>query len=213
MIIVIYFSDDCKVVVLSKNANPDRETLIESATSSDFTLQVENHKFLVHKDILSKQNVFFQLAISMVSEMNNSMSLYVGHDNPSIFKIFLKFVYTRHVNKKDITRGLMEAAKDFMDEELKSLCENALMSMMSEETAIDLLILGVNIESQILTEKASQFIVDRFELMEKRAEYEQVKENFEALEAICFQIAQTRFNTFSMGLMDVFYWLTPKLFF
>lgn len=181
----MYLADECKITVLSENKNPIQKTLLESAKKSDLTIKVEDHIFLGHKEILATRNSVFETVISALPKNSGlSSSVSIPDFDSRVFKIFLKYIYTQYIDENDISKELINAAHKYVDLKLKKICEDHLVSTVSENTAVRLLILGANTCSENLKEVASKFIADRFAQMKQRADFQEVTRNPEAIKTI-----------------------------
>lgn len=173
---------------MTTEKNPNQKSLIEAATKSDLTIKVQNGIFLVHKDILLTQNkVLKTLTSALSSESEISSSINIPGIDSSIFKLFLMFIYTRKVEKENISNELLFIAHKYADAKLMKICEDHLLSELCEEKAIELLELGTKIESKKLKDESSKFIVDRFEAMKKQVAFKNIRENPLAVDAIFSQ--------------------------
>lgn len=175
---------------MSEDQNPDQIKLVNSATKSDLTIKVRNHLFLGHKDILSNRNTVFDTVISALPSINDvTSSIDIPDFEPKTFKIFLQFIYTQEISNEDISQELMSVAHKYEESRLQKICEDKMVSTFCEESAFKLLILGVDVGSQNLIEKASKFIADRYKEMKERVDFQSVKKNPAAVEAIFNQFA------------------------
>lgn len=158
--------------------------MIDSANKSDLTIKVQTETFLAHKDILSSRNTVLETVISSLPDSKLSSSLNIPDFKSGIFKILLQFIYTRQVKDENISKELMYIAHKYVDARLQKICENFLVSKLCKANAIDLLILGIDVESQPLKEKASKFIADNLEVMKEQVTFQKVKENPVAVDSI-----------------------------
>lgn len=86
-------------------------------------------------------------------------------------------------------------AHKYVDSRLEKICEDHLLSTLSEETAIELLELSTSVQSEKLKDEASEFIVDEFKVIQKQAAFQRMKENVSAVDAI--------FNQFTVKIDDL----------
>lgn len=173
---MLFFSDCFKITVLTKDKNPSRQSLIESAMESNLTINVENETFLVHKEILSSRNKVLEAVISSLPPVSPTSSLInLSEFKPSVFKSFLIFIYSGEVDK--ITKDLMCLAVKYVDVKLKKYCEDHLASTLSTANATEFLELAMKIKSEKLKEESAKFIIDRFKVIQEEAAYEKMKEN------------------------------------
>lgn len=187
---IFLFADECDVTVLTEFKNPTRRSLFEAATKSDLTIKVQNDYFLAHKNVLSSQNYILKNLISTLKSTKNvSSSLNIPQFDSKTFKIFLQYVYTGNVDKNDVSNELLIVAHKYFDLKLSKICENMLVSTVCEENAVDLLILSTEVESEKLKEGASKFIADNYIEMKERVEFQNVKTNPAAVDAIFQQFA------------------------
>lgn len=174
---------------MSEDKNADQKSLIDSAMKSDLVVEVQEHSFLGHKKVLSR-NKTFKTAISSLSTANTlSLSNEGSNFDLNIFTVFLKYLYSREVDKSEISIELMNVAFTYGDSKLQKVCEEKLVSTVTEENAIELLILSTKVQSEILKEKTSKFIAERYEEMKDQDEFQAVTENPVAVEAIFSQFS------------------------
>lgn len=186
---------------MNENKNPDQKQLIESATKSDLTIKIKDHIFLGHTDILSTRNAVFNSTISALSATSNlSSTIEISDFEPKIFEIFLKYIYTQNLDKKDISTELMNVAHKY-DLNLLKICEDNLVSSISEGNAVKWVIFGTFFDSEKVREEASKFIVKNFAKMIEREDFQQVKENPAVVEAIFRQLS-IKFNSMDVSLRN-----------
>lgn len=186
--IALCFLDDCKITVLSKEKNPDRKQVIDAAEKSDLTIQVQDHSFLCHTDILS-QHTGIKTEISSTPKVGDCFSIKVHTTDPSTFKTLLNYIYTQDVEAADKSIELMRVANYYKDLKLQKICEDHLLTSVSEENALEMLILAMNFDSRKLQERAAKFIAENYSKVKRRDDFCQVEQKPEALQAILSQFA------------------------
>lgn len=187
LISILYFSDECDVTILTELTNPDQETIFDAAKSSDLTISVQTSLFLAHRDILSRRNAVLKTAIEALPSTSNSIEFY-DVDSKTV-KIFLKFIYTLDVNPGDISKKLMIMAHKYVDLALEKICENHLLSELCEANAVELLLLSIDVQNEKLKTEVSKFVADNYKVMKNRVDFQKVKENPVAVEAVFGQFA------------------------
>lgn len=187
---------------MTEEKSPSRESLIESANSSDLVVKVHDNNFLAHKKVLSSRNAVLETAITAFPPFSNGSSqISIIDFSPETFKIFLTYIYTREVCKTDISTELIVVAHKYVDYELKKICEDHFVSKICEANAVELLILAGDVESPTMEEKVSKFIADRFADMKKRADYQKLKQNPKAVHAVFSRFEDKLMNT-SINVID-----------
>lgn len=141
---------------------------------SNITIKVQDEYFLGHKDTLSRNPDLNSRMINSQSASQISCLIEIPKFNASIFKHFLKFLYTRHVEKENISKELLCIAYEYSDARLKKICEDHLCKAVCEENAIEFLELGVTVESEKLKEEASLVIVDKYNVMKEQAAFKKM---------------------------------------
>lgn len=178
-----------------EDTNTTEQKVIDSAIASDLTINILDHSFLAHKKILSTRNSVFKSVIAALpTTYDLSSSISIPDFDPIIFKIFLKYIYTQIIDKKDISEDLLDVAHKYVDSKLLKICEdNLMLTTVSEESAIKLLISSTNVGNEKLQEKATTFIVERYAEMTKRDDFQKLEQNPEAMRAICGRF-HSKFN-------------------
>lgn len=183
------FLDCCKITILSEENICDQKKLIDSAIKSDLTIKVQNLSFLGHKEILSTRNSVFETIISALPKPNKiSSSIDIPDCDPNTFAIFLKYIYTQNVARSDVSKELLNVAHLYVDTKLKKICEDNLVQKLSKENVVDLLIFSTKVESEKLKTEASKIIADGFVTIKDQPDFQVVKQNPEAVEAIFNQL-------------------------
>ena len=136
----------------------DFERLLEEKTLPDFTFNVGNENFKVHKAILAVRSpVFYAMFHQNLSEKNKNV-VDVPDIDPAAFKEMLRFIYTGIVkNIKIVAFDLLRAADKYQLEELKTLCEKAFYDISVRE-APSILLLADRHNAKVLKEKTLKFI-------------------------------------------------------
>lgn len=109
--------------------------------------------------------------------------------DPSTFKVFLKYIYTRDVNKDEFTKPLINIAHKYVDSNLMKICEVFLVSKVDESNAVDLLLLSLEVGSLMLKKEASKFIAEKYAEMKDRVDFQKLSQNPQAVKAIFMQFA------------------------
>lgn len=136
----------------------DFDRLLEENILPDFTFNVGDESFKVHKSILAVRSpVFHAMFHQNLSEKNKNV-VDVPDIEPAAFKEMLRFIYTGNVkNMKIMAFDLLRAADKYQLEELKTLCEKAFCDISVRE-APSLLLLADRHNAKVLKEKTLHFI-------------------------------------------------------
>lgn len=152
------------------------------------TIKVQGYSFLGHKEILSTTNTIFKTVIPALPKIKDrSSSIDIPDFDPKTFGLFLKYIYTKDVDKTADIKKLLIVAHQYVDSKLMQICEKQLVSTLLETNVVDLLLLGAEVKSQKLTDVASKFIVERMANIKEQDAFQKVRENPLAFDAVCCQ--------------------------
>jgi hypothetical protein len=141
------------------------KNLLKNGTHSDITfLLSEGQQIRAHKAILTARSEYFDamFRIGGLSESQSDEISFQHHDLPT-FRRMLEFIYTNNVsdlndcNSPDAINLLM-MSNEFVLEELKKLCENRIMNLITLENIGKILLLSSIHNANLLKEECCSFI-------------------------------------------------------
>ncbi|XP_053200921.1 protein roadkill-like [Panonychus citri] len=121
----------------------DLGKLFENHRFSDVTLSVRGQEFLAHKAILAARSPVFEAMFQHNLEESKQNRVEITDMDQEVLGEMLKFIYTgKSTNLEKMADDLLAAADKYDLERLKVMCEEALCSNLSVETAAEVLILA-----------------------------------------------------------------------
>ncbi|KAJ8669898.1 hypothetical protein QAD02_001157, partial [Eretmocerus hayati] len=118
----------------------DFENILETGRFSDFTLNVKNEKFHVHKNILSAKSPVFSAMFEHGMRENNENGIDIPDIEPVVMKDLLTFIYTGKIESIDkLNANLFLAANKYDITKLKDACEIALIHNLNMDNLADVL--------------------------------------------------------------------------
>lgn len=143
---------DCKL-------SDDLSQLFESQKFSDVILSVGKLEFYAHKAILAARSPVFAAMFEHEMEEKKQNRVEITDMDHEVLNEMLKFIYSgKAPNLEKMADELLAAADKYDLERLKVMCEEALCSNLSVETAADVLILADMHSAQQLKAHAIDFI-------------------------------------------------------
>uniref|UniRef100_A0A146LIB4 BTB and MATH domain-containing protein 43 n=1 Tax=Lygus hesperus TaxID=30085 RepID=A0A146LIB4_LYGHE len=108
----------------------------------DFTMNVKGHEFKVHKVVLSAQSEVFAAMFRHDMKESSSNVVTIDDCDPTVFKEFLRFLYSKRVEKLSWTKygELYRCADKYSVPELKAVCSRAIRNELSSGNAVDILL-------------------------------------------------------------------------
>ncbi|UYV61388.1 SPOPL [Cordylochernes scorpioides] len=136
--------------------------LFESQKFSDVILNVNGREFYAHKAILAARSPVFSAMFEHEMEEKKQNRVDITDMDHEVLREMLRFIYTgRAPNLDRMADDLLAAADKYALDRLKVLCEEALSSSLSVETAADVLILADMHSADQLKAHAIDFINTR----------------------------------------------------
>lgn len=143
---------DCKL-------SDDLGSLLETNKFSDVILSVDGKDFHAHKAILAARSPVFAAMFEHEMEEKKQNRVEITDMDPEVLKEMLNFIYSGRANNLEkMADDLLAAADKYDLERLKVMCEEALCSNLSVESAADVLILADMHSAQQLKAHAIDFI-------------------------------------------------------
>ncbi|CAN7984186.1 unnamed protein product, partial [Ixodes hexagonus] len=133
--------------------------LFESQKFSDVILSVNGREFYAHKAILAARSPVFAAMFEHEMEEKKQNRVEITDMDHEVLREMLRFIYTgRAPNLDKMADDLLAAADKYALERLKVMCEEALCSNLSVETAAEVLILADMHSADQLKAHAIDFI-------------------------------------------------------
>lgn len=133
--------------------------LYENQEFSDIVLVVKGKEFNAHKMILAAHSQVFSAMFKHKMEEKRQNRVEITDIEPDVFEEMLYFIYTgKSRNLENTASDLLVAADKYALDKLKAVCEQALFSKMTIETASDSLILADVCNAEQLKKHVIDFI-------------------------------------------------------
>ncbi|XP_064472257.1 speckle-type POZ protein-like isoform X2 [Ornithodoros turicata] len=133
--------------------------LFESQKFSDVILSVNGREFYAHKAILAARSPVFAAMFEHEMEEKKQNRVEITDMDHEVLREMLRFIYTgRAPSLERMADDLLAAADKYALERLKVMCEEALCSNLSVETAAEVLILADMHSADQLKAHAIDFI-------------------------------------------------------
>jgi speckle-type POZ protein len=119
--------------------------LYDDMQFSDVNFNVGGREFPAHKNILSARSQYFAAMFKHPMKENSTNQVKIEDIDPEVFDQLLRFIYTGRVpldKLETMAAELFIAADKYLLDELKMKCENYLLSQMSPDNCVILLLHG-----------------------------------------------------------------------
>jgi speckle-type POZ protein len=119
--------------------------LFDNMQFSDVNFNIGGREFLAHKVILSARSQYFAAMFQHPTKENSTNQVKIEDIEPEFFDQLLRFIYTGRVpldKLETMAAGLFIAADKYLLDKLKMKCENYLLSQMSPDNCVILLLHG-----------------------------------------------------------------------
>ncbi|XP_076305181.1 protein roadkill-like isoform X3 [Tachypleus tridentatus] len=137
----------------------DLGLLFDSQKFSDVILSVNGREFYAHKAILAARSPVFAAMFEHEMEEKKQNRVEITDMDHEVLREMLRFIYTgKAPNLEKMADDLLAAADKYALERLKVMCEEALCSNLSVETAADVLTLADMHSAEQLKAHAIDFI-------------------------------------------------------
>ena len=145
---------------MGRTLSDDITALFENQNNTDIEIEVKGHKFCAHKLILIARSPVFAAMFEHHMKESIQNRVIINDIEKEVFNNVLRFIYTDKVVKGDVesNKKLLSAADKYNLVELKSICEEFLISQLSAETVSEVLILSDTHSAENLKTYAIDFI-------------------------------------------------------
>lgn len=110
------------------------ENLLGNEKFSDAKIIVGSHTFNVHKCILDVRSEFFSAMFNSEMKEKSENKVKISDVSPEVMQELLRFIYTGRVNNmSNLKMELLVASDKYMIEDLKNMCEEALIQGLKNE--------------------------------------------------------------------------------
>jgi speckle-type POZ protein len=119
--------------------------LFDNMQFSDVNFNVSGREFPAHKSILAARSQYFAAMFQHPMKENSTNQVKIEDIDPEVFDQLLRFIYTGRVpldKLETMAADLFIAADKYLMDELKMKCENYLLSQMSPDNCVILLLHG-----------------------------------------------------------------------
>jgi speckle-type POZ protein len=119
--------------------------LFNNMQFSDVNFNVGGREFPAHKSILAARSQYFAAMFQHPMKENSTNQVKIEDIDPEVFDQLLRFIYTGRVpldKLETMAADLFIAADKYLMDELKMKCENYLLSQMSPDNCVILLLHG-----------------------------------------------------------------------
>ncbi len=134
--------------------------LFDNMQFSDVNFNVGGRELPAHKNILAARSTYFAAMFQHPMEEQSTNQVKIEDIDPEVFDQLLRFIYTGCVpldKLETMAAGLLIAADKYSMDELKMKCENYLLSQMSPDNCIILLLHGDLQNPSECMKKAAKF--------------------------------------------------------
>jgi speckle-type POZ protein len=119
--------------------------LYDDMQFSDVNFNIGGREFPAHKNILAARSKYFAAMFKHPMKEQSTNQVKIDDIEPEVFDQLLRFIYTGRVpldKLETMAAGLFIAADKYLMDELKMKCENYLLSQMSPDNCVILLLHG-----------------------------------------------------------------------
>ncbi|KAH8018743.1 hypothetical protein HPB51_011375 [Rhipicephalus microplus] len=164
------WNDAMQLSVPRFRLSDDLGDLFESEDISDVILRVNGRELRAHKTILAARSPIFKAMFKHDVEEKKQNRVDITDIDHEVLREMMWFIYTgRAPNLFKMAADLLTAADKYALERLKFMCEEALCSKLSVETAAELLILPDMYSANQLKAHALDFITTHSTVVMKTA--------------------------------------------
>ena len=140
---------------------------------SDITIKIHNELIPGHKIVLARNKVFKNMFASSKSESSRSV-LKITDCDAETFKTYLKYLYTDEVNNNEKTINLLALADQYLDLQLKTICELELSKDINLKNAMEKLTVAAKYHCDLLKVRTSKFIVEHYEELRRSPNFKSI---------------------------------------
>lgn len=158
-----YFTQDSECTVYKPTTNNSQnlygyERLFKDEKFTDATIIVGDHEINVHKCVLSDKSTYFSNEFENDMKEKRESKVVIKDVSFEVTMEVLRFIYTGKVdNMENLKEDILIASDKYLIDELKTLCEVAMVHDFKIENILDMLKLSEIYNAITLREKALEF--------------------------------------------------------
>ncbi|KAG9508484.1 Protein roadkill, partial [Fragariocoptes setiger] len=139
----------------------DFSSLFDNPEFSDVIIHADGREFHAHKNILSARSPMFRGMFSHDMKEMRQNRVEEPDIKPDVLEEMLRFIYSgKAPNLDKLAEDLLSASNKYQLDRLKILCEEALSTNLSVETAADVLIIADMYNATQLKSQTIEFIMN-----------------------------------------------------
>jgi BTB/POZ domain len=147
-----------KVRHFNRSSAFDFARYFNNEMAADFNFKVKNRVFPGHKIILAGRSPVFAAMFKHDMKEKETSEVEIEDMDPAVFQKMLKFIYTTECDVGEHAEELLMAADRYDVKDLKEFCEEELMSKLTVDNAVRMLILSDKCQAMMLKNATTQFI-------------------------------------------------------
>ncbi|XP_065203289.1 speckle-type POZ protein B-like isoform X2 [Planococcus citri] len=145
------------------NLTHDFEKLFNDEDSSDVIIEIDGKKYPAHKSVLAARSSVFHDMFKNDTMKSQRNRIEIKDTDEKNFQEVLRYIYTGKVeNLNDIVFELIPVAEKYNLAPLKTACLHALSALLSEKTAVKILIMAELNGAQSLKTQAIEYILENW---------------------------------------------------
>jgi speckle-type POZ protein len=140
------------------------QKLVNNNKYSDFLFIVDNKQLFAHKNILSVRSKVFEAMFANDIIESHSNQCIIDDIESDVFEQLLTFIYTANAPKaQSMAHKLIAAAEKYEILDLKRICEHFIFKDLTNENAIQSLLIADKYNGNNILNKIIEFIANNFE--------------------------------------------------
>lgn len=140
----------------------DLRKVLDSELLPDVQLKIEDHSFPAHKAVLAARSEVFAAMFEHKMAESNTNIVDIEDFDPSVFPIFIKYIYTGNVYEDNLTDDtvlkLYEASDRYAVTALKVICAETMTKSVNVSNFLSYLVLADNHSDQKFRDAVTSFI-------------------------------------------------------
>ncbi|XP_042909502.1 uncharacterized protein [Parasteatoda tepidariorum] len=155
------------------------QSMYDLSMFSDFVFKVGDQSFPAHKIILSAHSPVFKNMMTHEFEESKTNSVTITDASPEIFDLFLRYLYSGEIEVKcwDSLKALIYLSHKYDIGILKTKCAEAAISILSVDSACDILETAYTYSDSHLKTTAKQFAVQHLKEIVLREDWKELVTN------------------------------------
>lgn len=154
-----------------------KESLMKLRTNpkfSDVILKIDGKEVPAHKCLLASRSAKFKMMFESHMSEDESGVILVETAKPQLMLTLIDWIYSSEIDFPDETSDIFELilmADEYLLEDLRRKCEDALIYRLDHENALEILVISSkypNIASENLIEFAISSLIEDFDLIMKK---------------------------------------------